>query len=173
VTAVERRKVALIAGFLEESFVGCSVYDQENEGHLGQVYQIVNDTTEQVLHCVIVSRAFLNEHDEIEIVPTLQKLCLLVCLSMAAGRRVTVKSQMIEIEQNARRLSGDGGRADRALPAVRDFDGQRRLERRHAAAEPAARYQFAGMTISGARALARRLRSLIVAIHPPKSNRAA
>ena len=167
-TALERRKVSLIGGFLQESFVGCSVYDCDDTERVARSYRIVDDTTGKIVHHVSVSRAFLDDHDEAEIVPVLQNLCLLVCLRMAGGRRVTVESQMIEIEQDASRLSGARGTADRALPAVRDFD-----EQRHAAAESDALYRYAGMTVSGARALARRLRALIVATHRPKSNRAA
>ena len=96
----EQRKVSLISEFLQKSSVGCSVHDQEAEDHVAQVYQIVKDTTGELLHRVIVSRAFLHDHAEAEIVPALQNLCLLVCLKMAGGRRVFVRSQMIEIEEN-------------------------------------------------------------------------
>ena len=94
-------KVSLISEFLEESFVGCSVYDYENEDRVSHSYRIVNDTTGKILHHVFVSRAFLNDHAEAEIVPALQDLSLLVCLRMAGGRRVIVRSQMIEIEKGA------------------------------------------------------------------------
>jgi hypothetical protein len=103
--AVPQRKVSLIAEFLEESFVGCSVHDQEDENHVAKLYHIVDDTTGKLLHRVIVSRAFLKDHTEAEIVPALQNLCLLVCLRMAAGRRVIVRSQMIVIEEDSSRLS--------------------------------------------------------------------
>jgi len=99
--ALDQRKVSLISEFLEESFVGCSVYDYENEDRVSHSYRIVNDTTGKILHHVFVSRAFLNDHAEAEIVPALQDLSLLVCLRMAGGRRVIVRSQMIEIEKGA------------------------------------------------------------------------
>jgi len=40
----------------------------------------------------------LDHHAEAEIVPALENLALLVCLRMAGGRRVIVKSHTIEIE---------------------------------------------------------------------------
>jgi hypothetical protein len=98
---LDQRKVSLISEFLEQSFVGCSVHDHEDEDHVAQVYQIANDTTGELLHRVIVSRAFLHDHAEADIVPALQNLWLLACLEMAGGRRVIVRSQMIEIEENS------------------------------------------------------------------------
>ena len=98
--APEQHKVSLISEFLEQSFVGCSVRCHEDEDHVAQVYQIVNETTGELLHRVIVSRGFLHDHAEAEIVPALQNLWFLVCLEMAGRRRVFVRSQMIEIEQN-------------------------------------------------------------------------
>ena len=97
---VDQRKVSLISEFLEESFVGCSVYDWQDEETLAQCYRIVDDTSGKLLHRIFVSRAFLDHHAEAEIVPALQTLALLVCLRMAAGSPVTVRSQMIEIERD-------------------------------------------------------------------------
>ena len=102
---VDQRKVSLISKFLEESFVGCSVYDWEDEAPLAQCYRIVDDTSGKLLHRVFVSRAFLDHHAEAEIVPALQSLALLVCLRMAGGRPVIVGSQMIEIEKGMRRTT--------------------------------------------------------------------
>jgi hypothetical protein len=103
--AVDQRKVSLISEFLEESFVGCSVYDWEDEESLAQCYRIVDDTSGELLHRVSVSRAFLDHHAEAEIVSALQNLALLVCLRMAGGRPVIVRSQMIEIEKVTRRTA--------------------------------------------------------------------
>jgi hypothetical protein len=50
-------------------------------------------------------QAFLDHHAETEIVPALQELALLVCLRMAGGRPVIVRSQMIEIEKGTRRTA--------------------------------------------------------------------
>jgi len=58
-------------------------------------------TSSKVVHRVFVSRAFLDHHTEAQIVPALQNLALLVCLRMAGGRPVIVRSQMIEIEKRA------------------------------------------------------------------------
>ena len=98
--APDQRKVSLISEFLEESFVGCSVYDYEDEDRVAHSYRIFDDTTGKVLHHVFVSRAFLADHAEAQIVPALHELGLLVCLGMAGGRRVLVRSQMIEIEEH-------------------------------------------------------------------------
>jgi hypothetical protein len=98
VITLDRRKVSLISEFLEESFVGCSVYDSETEDHVAQFYRIVSDTTGKILHRVFVSRAFLDDHADAEIIQALQNLGLLVSLRRAGARRVTVRSQMIEIE---------------------------------------------------------------------------
>ena len=97
---LDQRKVSLVSEFLEESFVGCSVYDYEDKDRVAQSYRIINDTTGKVLHHVFVSREFLDDHVEAEIVPALQNLWFLVCLKIAGRRRVFVRSQMIEIEQN-------------------------------------------------------------------------
>jgi hypothetical protein len=96
--ALDQRKVSLVSEFLEESFVGCSVYDSEDKDRVAHFYQIVNDTTGKILHRVCVSRAFLDDHAEAEIIPALQNLGLLMCFRMAGGRRMTVRSQMIGIE---------------------------------------------------------------------------
>ena len=99
--ALDRRKVALIAEFLEESFVGCSVDDYEDKRRVAHCYRVTNETTGKVLHHVFVSRAFFDDHADAEIVPALENLALLECLEMADGRRVFVRSQMIEIEAGA------------------------------------------------------------------------
>src|SRR5215470_675928 len=99
VMPLDQRKVSLVSEFLEESFVGCSVYDYEDKDRVAQSYRIINDTTGKVLHHVFVSREFLDDHVEAEIVPALQNLALLVCLTMAGAQRVIVGSQMIEIEK--------------------------------------------------------------------------
>ena len=96
---LDQRKVSLIAEFLQESFVGCSVfYDHEDKERVARSYRIVDDTTTKILHHVFVCRAFLDDHAEAEIVPALQNLAFLVCLRMAGSRRVTVRSRAIEIE---------------------------------------------------------------------------
>jgi hypothetical protein len=41
--ALDQRKVSLISEFLEESFVGCSVHNREDEDRVGQLYWIAND----------------------------------------------------------------------------------------------------------------------------------
>jgi len=100
--AEDQRKVWLIAEFLEDSFVGCSVfYDYEDRERVARSYRIVGYNTGKLLHHVFVSRAFLDDHAEAEIVPALQDLALGGCLRIAGTRRVTVKSQMIEIEVGA------------------------------------------------------------------------
>jgi hypothetical protein len=96
---VDQREVSLISEFLEASFIGCSVYDRSDPERDAQFYQIVDETSGKVVHRVYVSRAFLDTHAENDIVPTLQNLALLVCLRMAGGRCVSVRSQMIEIER--------------------------------------------------------------------------
>jgi hypothetical protein len=98
--AEEQRKVWLIGEFLEESFVGCSVfYDYDDKEPVARSYRIVDDTTAKVRHYVIVSRAFLEHHAEAEIVPALQSLAFLECLRIAGDRRVIVRSRTIEIKQ--------------------------------------------------------------------------
>ena|SRR5215813_9109580 len=100
--AEDQRKVWLIAEFLENSFVGCSVfYDYEDQERVARSYRIVDDTTGKLRHQVIVSRGFLELHAEAEIVPALQSLAFLECLKVADSRRVTVRSQTIEIELGA------------------------------------------------------------------------
>ena len=98
---VDQRKVSLIAEFLETSFIGCSVYDRSDSERDAHFYQIVDEASGKVVHRILVSRAFLDNHAENDIVPSLQNLALLVCLRMAGGRRVHVRSQMIQIEKGA------------------------------------------------------------------------
>ena len=68
---LDQRKLALIAAFLQDSSVGCSVfYEDEGKDHVGRLYRrIVNDTTGKILHRVLVSRAFLAVHGDAEILP--------------------------------------------------------------------------------------------------------
>ena len=94
---LDQRKISLVSEFLEESFVGCSVYDSEDNDRAAQLYQIFNETTGEIQHRVYISRAFLDGHAESEIIPALQTLGLVMCLGMARSRHVTVKGQMIEM----------------------------------------------------------------------------
>ena len=96
VITLDQRKVSLILEFLKDSFGGCSV-DVRKIG-TAPFYRIVNDTTGKILHRVFVSRAFLDNHAEAEIIPALRNLGLLLSLRLAGARPVTVKSQIIEIE---------------------------------------------------------------------------
>ena len=82
---VDQRKVSLISGFLEESFIGCSVYDRSAPERDSQFFQHVDEASGKVVHRVFVSRAFLDNHAENDILPTLQNLALLVCLRMAGA----------------------------------------------------------------------------------------
>ena len=95
--ALDRRKVSLISEFLGQSFVGCSVYDHELVDRRAQLYEIVDDTSERILHRLFVSHEFLDDHAEAQIVPALENLDLIVSLMMARGRRVVVRSEGIEI----------------------------------------------------------------------------
>jgi hypothetical protein len=100
--ALDQRKVSLIAEFLQQSFVGCSVfYDYEDKERVDRSYRIVNDATGKLVRHVVVSRVFLDDHAEADILPDLEKLAFLVCLRMAGSRRVVVKSQMLEMEAAA------------------------------------------------------------------------
>ena len=74
VITLDQRKVSLILEFLKESFGGCSVYNTETRDRVAQFYRIGNDTTGKILHRVFVSRAFLDDHGEAEIIPALQNL---------------------------------------------------------------------------------------------------
>ena len=97
--AEDQRKVWLVAEFLEDSFVGCSVfYDYEDKERVPRSYRIVDHNTGKLLHQVFVTRGFLDDHAEAEIVPALQDLAFLACLRNAGSRRVIVKTRMIEIE---------------------------------------------------------------------------
>jgi hypothetical protein len=102
---MDQRKVAVISQFLEESFVGCSVHDQEAKDQVAQFYRIVHEATGKILHRVFVSRQFFDDHAEAEIIAALQELALIGCLRMVGDRRVIVKSQRIEIEEVLKRDS--------------------------------------------------------------------
>ena len=96
--ALDERKVSLISEFLEQSFVGCAVYDHELSDRMAQLYEIVDDTSDKILHRVFVSHGFLDDHAEAQIVPALESLDLIASLMMAGRRRVVVRSEAIEIE---------------------------------------------------------------------------
>ena len=96
--AEDQPKVLLIAQFLADSFAGCSIFYDDP---VPRSYRIVDETTGNLRHQAIVSRAFLDDHAEAEIVPALQSLAFLACLKIAGTRRVTVNSQMVEIEAAA------------------------------------------------------------------------
>ena len=92
----------LVAAPLKQSFAGCSViYDSEDREQVDRSYRIIDDATGKLRHIAVVSRAFLDDHAEAEIVPALQSLAFLVCLRMAGSRRIVVKSQMIEFKAAA------------------------------------------------------------------------
>jgi hypothetical protein len=96
--AEDQPKVLLIAQFLADSFAGCSIFYDDP---VARSYRIVDESTGKLLHQAIVSRAFLKDHAEAEIVPALQSLAFLACLKIAGTRRVTVNSQRLEIEAAA------------------------------------------------------------------------
>jgi hypothetical protein len=104
---VDQRKVSVISEFLEESFIGCSIYDRQDADRDAQFFRIVDDASGRVLHRVFVSRAFLDAHSVDDIVLALKHLAFLVCLKLAQGRPVIVKSQMIEIEKGVARDNVD------------------------------------------------------------------
>jgi len=96
--ALDQRKVSLISQFLEQSFVGCSIYDHELVDRNAQLYEVVDDTSEKILHRLFVSYEFLDDHADAKIVPALENLDLITSLMLAEGRRVVVRSETIEIE---------------------------------------------------------------------------
>jgi hypothetical protein len=100
---IDQRKVSLISKFLEESFIGWSVYDRQDADRDAQFFRIVDDTSGKVVHRVFVARTFLDAHGADYIIPALKELAFLVCLRIAGGRSVIVKSQMIEIEKGIAR----------------------------------------------------------------------
>jgi len=100
---IDQGKVSVISRFLEESFIGCSVYDRQDADRDAQFFRIVNETSGKVVHRVFVSRAFLDDHGAEYIIPALEELAFLVCLRLAEGRPVIVKSQVIEIEKSVAR----------------------------------------------------------------------
>jgi hypothetical protein len=96
--AEDQRKVWLIADFVKAPCAGCSVfYDYEDQEPVARSYRIVDDTTGKLLHQVFVTRAFLDEHSETEIVLALEDLAFVACHRIAGIRRVTVKTRMIQI----------------------------------------------------------------------------
>jgi hypothetical protein len=62
----------------------------------------VSSTIPRARSC-IVYRTFLDAHGADYIIPALKELAFLVCLRIAGGRSVIVKSQMIEIEKGIAR----------------------------------------------------------------------
>jgi hypothetical protein len=102
VMALDPLKVTLVAEFLREAFPGCSIYDLFDRDRVAQLYRIVDDRSRKTLHHIFVSREFLDDHAEAEIIPTLHNLGLLVNLRVAGVRLVIVRSQTIEIETEKR-----------------------------------------------------------------------
>jgi hypothetical protein len=102
----DQHKLSLIAEFLKESVVGCSVlYDHEDKERVARSYRIVNDTTRKMLHHVSISRAFLDDHAEGQIIPALRSLALVECLRIVGTRGVIVRTERIDIEPGTRSRS--------------------------------------------------------------------
>jgi hypothetical protein len=73
---VDQRKVSLISEFLEESFIGCSVFDRQDADRDAQFFRVVDDTSGKVVHRVFVARTFLDDHGADYIIPALEELSL-------------------------------------------------------------------------------------------------
>jgi hypothetical protein len=151
---IDQGKVSVISKFLEESFIGCSVYDRQDADRDAQFFRVVDETSGKVTHRVFVSRAFLDDHGAEHIIPAPGGTGLPRVSENRGRPSVIVKSQMIEIEKGIarddvdprdswrrRRLRSSESAIDRiAQPAlhlhrslVGQLHGQRRLEPRHAA----------------------------------------
>lgn len=99
--SIDPRKAALVGEFLKEVFPGDNVYDAEDFDRDCQFYRINEAATGRLRHRVRVSREFLDDHTEEQIVQRLRDWQVGAIIRRAGARSVLVTNTgcVIETEQ--------------------------------------------------------------------------
>ncbi len=101
--SIDPQKVTLVGDFLREAFLGHDVHDTEDFGRACQFYRIDEGGTGRVLHRVLMSREFLDDHSERQIIRKLEDWQVPAIIRQAGLRSVLVTNEgcVIETEQDA------------------------------------------------------------------------
>jgi hypothetical protein len=99
--SIDPRKAGLVGDFFKEAFAGHNVYDIEEFDRDCQFYRIDESGSGRVRHRVRVSREFLDDYTEEQIVQKLQALQVPDVIRRAGARSVLVTNTgcVIETEQ--------------------------------------------------------------------------
>ena len=95
---IDPRKVAVIGDFLKDAFPGHDVHDTEDFSLGCQFYRIDEGGTRSVLHRVCVSREFLDDHTERQVIRKLEDWQVLAIIRQAGTRSVLVTNEGCVIE---------------------------------------------------------------------------
>jgi hypothetical protein len=100
--SVDPRKAALVVDFLKEAFPGHDVHDTEDFSRGCQFYRIDERGTGGVLHRVRVSRVFLDDHTERQVIRKLEDWQVPTIIRQAGLRSVLVTNEgcAIQTEQD-------------------------------------------------------------------------
>lgn len=100
--SIDPRKAALVGDFPNEAFPGHNVQDTEDFGRDCQLYRIDEGGTGRVLHRVRVSREFLDDHSERQVIRKLEDWQVPSIIRQAGLRAVLVTNEgcAIETEQD-------------------------------------------------------------------------
>lgn len=101
--SIDPRKAALVGDFLKDEFAGHSIYDAEGFDRDCQFYRI-DESTGRVRHRVRVSREFLDDHSEDQILQKLRAWDVSNVIRRAGARSVLITNTgcLIETEEDRR-----------------------------------------------------------------------
>ena len=100
--SIDPQKVAAARDFLKEAFPGHDVHDLEDFDRNCQLYRIDQGGTGRVLHRVRVSREFLDDHSERQLIRKLEDWQVPSVIHQAGIRPVLVTNEGCTIEQDDR-----------------------------------------------------------------------
>jgi hypothetical protein len=100
--SVDPRKAALVVDFLKEAFPGHDVHGTEDFSRGCQFYRIDERGTGRVLHRVLVSRVFLDDHTQRQVIRKLEDWQVPTIIRQAGLRSVLVTNEgcAIQTEQD-------------------------------------------------------------------------
>ena len=99
---IDPRKAALVANFLKDAFPGHEVHDTEDFARDCQFYRIDEGGTRRGVHRVRVSREFLDDHTERQVIRKLEDWQAPTIIRQAGLRPVLVTNEgcVIQTEQD-------------------------------------------------------------------------
>jgi len=100
--SIDPQKAAAVGAFLKNAFPGHDVHDTEDFNRDCQFYRIDEGGTGRVLHRVRVSREFLDDHTERQVIRKLEDWQVPAIVRQAGARSVLVTNAgcVIETEQD-------------------------------------------------------------------------